>query len=110
MDTETWHPFEEALAALEGAGRPGVVFSSGMAAIAAVFSFVPAGGTVVLATHDVELAARIASHAVVLGDGEIVADGDARTVLAGSLFAPQVLRVLPPFLTVEEVDAELTRP
>jgi hypothetical protein len=24
-------------------------------------------------------------------------------VLAGSLFAPQVLRVLPPFLTVEEV-------
>jgi energy-coupling factor transport system ATP-binding protein len=68
-----------------------------------------AGGAVVLATHDVELAARIASHAVVLGDGEIVADGDARTVLAGSLFAPQVLRVLPPFLTVEEVDRELAR-
>ena len=68
-----------------------------------------AGGAVVLATHDVELSARIASHAVVLGDGEIVADGDARTVLAGSLFAPQVLRVLPPFLTVEEVDAELAR-
>ncbi len=44
-----------------------------------------------------------------LGDGEIVADGDARTVLAGSLFAPQVLRVLPPFLTVEEVDAEMAR-
>jgi energy-coupling factor transport system ATP-binding protein len=67
------------------------------------------GGAVVLATHDVELAARIASHAVVLGDGEIVADGNARTVLAGSLFAPQVLRVIPPFLTVEEVDAELAR-
>ena len=50
-----------------------------------------------------------ATHAVVLGDGEIVADGDARQVLAGSLFAPQVLRVLPPFLTVEEVDAELAR-
>ena len=44
-----------------------------------------------------------------LGDGEIVADGDARDVLAGSLFAPQVLRVLPPFLTVEEVDAESGR-
>jgi energy-coupling factor transport system ATP-binding protein len=68
------------------------------------------GGAVVLATHDVELAARIATHAVVLGDGEIVADGDARQVLAGSLFAPQVLRVLPPFLTVEEVDAEMARP
>jgi len=75
----------------------------------AVAEHAAAGGTVVLATHDVELAARIASHAVVLGDGEIVADGDARTVLAGSLFAPQVLRVLPPFLTVEEVDAELAR-
>jgi energy-coupling factor transport system ATP-binding protein len=67
------------------------------------------GGSVVLATHDVELAARCATHAVVLGDGEVVADGEARTVLAGSLFAPQVLRVLPPFLTVEEVAAELAR-
>ncbi|GIJ00482.1 cystathionine gamma-synthase [Sediminihabitans luteus] len=51
MDTETWHPFEEALAALEGARQPGVVFSSGMAAIAAVLSFVPAGGTVVVPRH-----------------------------------------------------------
>jgi energy-coupling factor transport system ATP-binding protein len=75
----------------------------------AVRNHAASGGAVVLATHDVELAARIASHAVVLGDGEIVADGDARTVLAGSLFAPQVLRVLPPFLTVEEVGVELAR-
>jgi cystathionine gamma-synthase len=51
MDTETWHPFEETLAALEGADRPAVAFSSGMAAIAAVFSFVPAGGVVVLPRH-----------------------------------------------------------
>ena len=75
----------------------------------AVRAHAAGGGAVVLATHDVELAARIATHAIVLGDGEIVADGDARQVLAGSLFAPQVLRVLPPFLTVEEVDAELAR-
>ena len=68
-----------------------------------------AGGTVVLATHDVELAARCASRAIVLGDGEVVADGPARDVLAGSLFAPQVLRVLPPFLTVAEVEAALAR-
>ena len=61
------------------------------------------GGAVVLATHDVELAARCATRVVVLGDGDVVADGPARTVLSGSLFAPQVLRVLPPFLTVEEV-------
>jgi energy-coupling factor transport system ATP-binding protein len=68
-----------------------------------------AGGAVVLATHDVELAARSATRAVVLGDGEIVADGDAHVVLAGSLFAPQVLRVLPPYLTVEEVEREVSR-
>ena len=66
-----------------------------------------AGGAVVLATHDVELAARCATHAVVLGDGESWPTATPRHVLAGSLFAPQVLRVLPPFLTVEEVDAEL---
>ena len=42
---------------------------------------------------------------MVLGDGDVVAQGDARTVLAGSLFAPQVLRVLPPLLTVDEVRA-----
>jgi energy-coupling factor transporter ATP-binding protein EcfA2 len=67
------------------------------------------GGAVVLATHDVELAARCATRAVVLGDGDVIADGPAREVLAGSLFAPQVLRVLPPFLTVEEV-AEVVAP
>jgi energy-coupling factor transport system ATP-binding protein len=63
----------------------------------------------VLATHDVELAARCATRAVVLGDGDVVAEGDAHVVLAGSLFAPQVMRVLPPYLTVEEVDAAVSR-
>lgn len=68
-----------------------------------------AGGAVILATHDVELAARCASQAIVLGDGELVAAGNAHDVLAGSLFAPQVLRVLPPFLTVEQVADALER-
>jgi len=71
----------------------------------AVAEHARAGGAVVLATHDVELAARCATRAVVLGDGDIVAAGAARSVLAGSLFAPQTLRVLPPYLTVEEVEA-----
>ena len=75
----------------------------------ALASSANAGGAVVLATHDVELAARCATRAVVLGDGEVVAEGDARDVLAGSLYAPQVLRVLPPFLTVEEVAAAVAR-
>ncbi|MFN8017500.1 MAG: ATP-binding cassette domain-containing protein [Acidimicrobiales bacterium] len=65
------------------------------------------GGAVVLATHDIELAARVATRVLVLGDGEVVAAGDAREVLAGSLFAPQVLRVLPPLLTLDEVAAAL---
>jgi energy-coupling factor transport system ATP-binding protein len=75
----------------------------------AVREHAEAGGAVVLATHDVELSARCATRAVVLGDGDVVAEGDARRVLAGSLFAPQVLRVLPPYLTVEEVEAEMSR-
>ena len=69
----------------------------------AIRQHVGAGGLVILATHDVELAARVATRVVVLGDGDIVADGPAREVLAGSLFAPQMLRVLPPALTVDEV-------
>jgi energy-coupling factor transport system ATP-binding protein len=75
----------------------------------AMRSHAVSGGAVVLATHDVELAARSATRAVVLGDGDVVAEGQARDVLAGSLFAPQVLRVLPPYLTVEEVARELAR-
>ncbi|HUP84939.1 MAG TPA: ATP-binding cassette domain-containing protein [Acidimicrobiales bacterium] len=74
---------------------------------AAVTEHAAGGGAVVLATHDIELAARSATRAVVLGDGQVIAAGPARGVLAGSLFAPQVLRVLPPYLTVEEVEAEL---
>jgi len=49
--TETWHPFEEALARLEGADRPAGACASGMAAGAAACSFVPAGGTVVVPRH-----------------------------------------------------------
>jgi len=50
MDTETWHPFEEALAALEGAPH-GVVFGSGMAAVIASLGHVPERGVVVAPRH-----------------------------------------------------------
>ena len=73
----------------------------------AVVAHAASGGAVVLATHDVELAAECATTAIVLGDGDVVAAGPARAVLAGSLFAPQTLRVLPPFLTVAEVATAL---
>jgi energy-coupling factor transport system ATP-binding protein len=64
------------------------------------------GTSVVVATHDVELVARVADRAVLLADGEVVADGAARDVICHSpVFAPQVAKVLAPdrWLTVEEV-------
>ena len=47
----TWDGFEELLAQLERAQLPALVFSSGMAAIAAALSLVPRGGTLVLPRH-----------------------------------------------------------
>ena len=64
------------------------------------------GVCVVVATHDVELVAQVATRAVVLAEGEIVADGVAREVVCHSpVFAPQVAKVLAPepWLTVDEV-------
>jgi energy-coupling factor transport system ATP-binding protein len=55
------------------------------------------GTAVMLATHDVELAAEVADRTVVLADGEVVADGPTREVVVGSpAFAPQVAKVLAP--------------
>ena len=68
------------------------------------------GHAVVLATHDVELAARVADRAVVLADGQIITDGPARQVVCHSpIFAPQVAKVLAPeqWLTVDEVRVAL---
>ena len=70
------------------------------------------GTTVLLATHDVELAAEVADRVVILADGEVVTDGAAREVLASSpAFAPQVTKVLLPqtWLTVAEVAGALAR-
>lgn len=50
-DAPTWHPFEEALGALEASPLPALVYSSGMAAVAAAFSLVPPGGRVVVPRH-----------------------------------------------------------
>jgi len=64
------------------------------------------GHAIVLATHDVELAADVADRVVVLADGDVVADGPVRAVLSGSpAFAPQVAKILHPlpYLTVEDV-------
>src|SRR5581483_1019573 len=68
------------------------------------------GHAVVMATHDVELAAEVATRIVVLADGEIVTDGPAADVaVASPVFAPQVAKVLAPlpWLTVDSVVAAL---
>jgi energy-coupling factor transport system ATP-binding protein len=43
------------------------------------------GVAILLATHDVELVAEVATRVILLGDGRIVADGGPRAVLSGSL-------------------------
>ncbi|MPV87849.1 ABC transporter ATP-binding protein [Georgenia ruanii] len=70
------------------------------------------GRAVLLASHDVEFVAGCAHRTLVLAEGEVIADGPARDVLAGSAaFAPQVAKILRPLplLTVEDVRAGLGR-
>jgi energy-coupling factor transport system ATP-binding protein len=72
-----------------------------------------AGHTIVLATHDVELVAEVATRVAVLADGEVVADGPAGEVVRSSpLFAPQVAKILAPgpWLTVGQVQRALAVP
>jgi energy-coupling factor transport system ATP-binding protein len=84
---------------------------SSKARLAGVLRELAAGGhAVVLATHDVELVAEVATRAIVLADGDVVADGPAREVVCHSpVFAPQVAKVLAPaeWLTATEVAAAL---
>jgi energy-coupling factor transporter ATP-binding protein EcfA2 len=61
---------------------------------------------VVLATHDVELVAQVATRVIFIADGEVVADGPAVDVLLSSpAFAPQIAKVMSPapWLTVKDV-------
>ncbi|MEV6752343.1 ATP-binding cassette domain-containing protein [Streptomyces sp. NPDC051214] len=64
------------------------------------------GHAIVLATHDVELAAELAHRVAILADGEIVADGPTSDIVVSSpSFAPQTTKILAPqkWLTVTEV-------
>jgi energy-coupling factor transporter ATP-binding protein EcfA2 len=55
------------------------------------------GAAVVVATHDVEFAARVADRSVLLGRGRVIADGRTTEVLCGGrYFATEVARVLGP--------------
>lgn len=59
-------------------------------------SWLAEGAAILLVTHDVELAAMIAGRTIMLSDGEVIAAGVTREVLAGSPhFAPQIARLFP---------------
>uniref|UniRef100_UPI001F15F434 ABC transporter ATP-binding protein n=1 Tax=Streptomyces sp. NRRL S-87 TaxID=1463920 RepID=UPI001F15F434 len=77
------------------------------------------GHAILLATHDVELAAELAHRVVILAGGEVVADGPtAEVVVSSPAYAPQVAKILTlggapdapaaaPWLTVGQVAAAL---
>jgi energy-coupling factor transport system ATP-binding protein len=68
------------------------------------------GKTVIMATHDVELAAAAADRVALMAEGQIVVAGPARRVMAESMvFASQVNKLFrdPRLLTPEDVLASL---
>ncbi len=55
-----------------------------------------AGAAILVVSHDVEFVAGLADRAVLLGRGEVIADGPPARVLGSSpLFAPQIARLFP---------------
>ncbi|WP_062649098.1 ABC transporter ATP-binding protein [Streptomyces maremycinicus] len=80
--------------------------------VAVLRGLAAAGHAIVLATHDVELAAELAHRVVLLAEGEVIADGPtAEVVVSSPSFAPQVTKILAPqkWLTVAQVREALRR-
>lgn len=69
------------------------------------------GNAAVFATHDVELAAAVATRVVMIAAGDLIADGTPSQVLGDShVFAPQMTRVFGPgWLTPEQVAGAVRR-
>lgn len=63
----SWDPLEEALAALEGATEPALLFSSGLAAVSAALSLIPSGGALVMPTHSYQGALVMAQELAAKG-------------------------------------------
>jgi energy-coupling factor transport system ATP-binding protein len=64
------------------------------------------GRAIVMATHDVELAAACADRVVLLAEGQVVVDGPAREVMTDSqVFSSQINKLFrdPKFLVVDDV-------
>jgi energy-coupling factor transporter ATP-binding protein EcfA2 len=68
--------------------------------------FARQGRAILIATHDVELVAELATRTIFIADGDVVADGPTIDVLLSSpAFAPQVAKIMSParWLTVNDV-------
>jgi energy-coupling factor transport system ATP-binding protein len=79
---------------------------SAKATLSAIIKELAQSCAVIVATHDVELVAEVATRVIFIADGEIVADGPTIDVLLSSpSFAPQVAKVMAPspWLTVGDV-------
>jgi energy-coupling factor transporter ATP-binding protein EcfA2 len=105
---------------MEGEGLPGVVGldepTRGMDRarksdlVELIQGLAARGAGVVVATHDVEFAVGFARRVVLLGDGVVIADGDAAEILSGGwYFATEVARILdrPGIVTPEQGAAVL---
>jgi len=68
------------------------------------------GRTIIMATHDVELAAACADRAILMAEGQVVVDGPARQVMSDSqVFSSQINKLFrdPRYLVVEDVLRQL---
>ena len=63
----TWDPLEDALAQLEGASEPALIFSSGLAAVSAALSLIPVGGVLVMPAHSYQGALVMAQEQAARG-------------------------------------------
>ncbi|KOG33236.1 ABC transporter ATP-binding protein [Streptomyces resistomycificus] len=89
----------------------GLDYAAKVRLVAVLRGLAAEGHAIVLATHDVELAAELAHRVVLLADGEVIADGPtADVVVASPSFAPQVTKILAPrkWLTVAQVREALS--
>ena len=88
----------------------GLDYSAKLRLIKILRSMANEGRSVVLATHDVELVAEVATRVVFLAEGEKIADGSTLEILTSSpAFAPQISKILAPgkWLTFSEIATAL---
>jgi energy-coupling factor transport system ATP-binding protein len=78
---------------------------------AMITELVQTGLAVLVSTHDVEFAATVGHHAILMADGELIAEGPTGELLSSSVaYAPQLAKVFAPaaVLTVADLIAGLS--